>query len=314
MVQIEVRFGGDELAKVLHYYGYSSNEEKIICPFHADINPSMKLDYFSGTYHCFGCEETGNALNFVQLAEKVDDLEACKRFYKILKSNKVSKIKAKHTVARKSENKQKLIEASDYYYCLGSIDWENSEDDAVASPRKYMKERGFSPKTLARCKAKITYNKSYPIIFPMMDNGVFKGWVCRTTLQSIEKKRKYLYNEGFSRSTTLCGTYQSKTVMVVEGYMDMLKAKQFGIKNVVAILGWKITPNQIEKLKAKGVTHIISALDTDECGRKGTKYLSQFFKVTNFQYPEGTKDTGEMDRRSFKKAHQRTKLKIKNGG
>lgn len=78
-----------------------------------------------------------------------------------------------------------------------------------------------------------------------------------------------MYNEGFSRATTLCGTYtKGKVVVICEGYMDMLKFKQFGLKNVVAILGWKITAEQIAKLKKAGITHVISALDNDECGKK----------------------------------------------
>lgn len=316
MVLIEVKFGGNELAKVLHFYGFPPEEEKIVCPFHVDTEPSMKIDYTSGTFHCFGCQLTGNALNFVQLAEKTDDLEACKRFYKILKSKKVKGINVDKIASskKKKNTKQSLIEASDYYHCLKTIDWSDNKDEDIIIPRDYMKKRGFSYKTLTSCKAKLTYNKSYPIIFPMMDNGTFKGWVCRTTFKAIEKKRKYLYNDGFSRRTTLCGTYKSKTVMVVEGYMDMLKAKQFGIKNVVAILGWKITPNQIEKLKEAGVTHIISALDMDKCGRKGTLYLTKFFKVTDFQYPDGVKDMGDMDKHLFDVAYRQTKLKIKNGG
>ena len=146
----------------------------------------------------------------------------------------------------------------------------------------------------------------------MFDNDVFKGWVCRTTLKSIEKRRKYLYNEGFSRATTLCGTYtKGKPVVVCEGYMDMLKFKQFGLQNVVAILGWKITAEQIAKLKAYRITTVISALDADECGRKGTAYLKNFFKVVQFSYPKGTKDAGEMTQKQLEIAYSKTKAKIR---
>ena len=157
-------------------------------------------------------------------------------------------------------------------------------------------------------------DKSYPLVFPMFDNGEFKGWVCRTTLKTIEKRRKYLYNEGFSRATTLCGTYsKGKLVVICEGYMDMLKLKQFGLKNVVAILGWKITAEQIAKLKQMGITHVISALDNDECGKKGTSYLKNFFTVTQFQYPANVKDSGEMSQSQFNIAFNKTKAKLKGG-
>lgn len=40
---------------------------------------------------------------------------------------------------------------------------------------------------------------------------------------------------------------------MVEGFMDMLKAKQCGFQSVVAILGWKLAVPQMEKLKKKGI-------------------------------------------------------------
>ena len=99
--------------------------------------------------------------------------------------------------------------------------------------------------------------------------------------------------------------------MIVEGFMDYLKAKQFGIKFVGAILGWKITEEQIEKLKNRGVVHIISALDNDEKGKDGTKELKKHFKVTKFQYKKGYKDIGQMDKEVFDQCYQRTKEKVR---
>ena len=302
-------YDGDALAKVLHYYNYPSDEEKIVCPFHEDVFPSMQVNYSTGSCFCYGCQKTFDTLSFVKQLEHIDDdLVACIKLAKIMTSKQVSKIKAKQVNVKRSDNKQMLIEAEDYYYNLKTVNWQQEHSNEL----KYMLARGFKRKTLNMCKAKYTYNSSYPIIFPMFDNDVFKGWVCRTTLKSIEKRRKYLYNEGFSRATTLCGTYtKGKPVVMCEGYMDMLKFKQFGLQNVVAILGWKITAEQIAKLKAYRITTVISALDADECGRKGTAYLKNFFKVVQFSYPKGTKDAGEMTQKQFEIAYSKTKAKFR---
>ena len=302
-------YDGDALAKVLHYYNYPSDEEKIVCPFHEDVFPSMQVNYSTGSCFCYGCQKTFDTLSFVKQLEHIDDdLVACIKLAKIMTSKQVSKIKAKQVNVKRSDNKQMLIEAEDYYYNLKTVNWQQEHSNEL----KYMLARGFKRKTLNMCKAKYTYNSSYPIIFPMFDNDVFKGWVCRTTLKSIEKRRKYLYNEGFSRATTLCGTYtKGKPVVICEGYMDMLKFKQFGLQNVVAILGWKITAEQIAKLKAYRITTVISALDADECGRKGTAYLKNFFKVVQFSYPKGTKDAGEMTQKQFEIAYSKTKAKFR---
>ncbi|MCX7924116.1 MAG: CHC2 zinc finger domain-containing protein [Clostridia bacterium] len=307
MIQIELKVGGNELAKVLHFYGLlesNDNEFKIVCPFHEDINASMKINLNDGSFYCFGCAKSGDAMKFVALVNsEMDELKACIEYFKILKSKEVKQIQVQRKAKVKQDNKQALIEAEDYYVGLKTIDWNKEQ-----SPEKgYMLKRGFTANTLNKCKAKLTYNNAYPIVFPMKDLGRFRGWVCRTTNKKIEEKRKYLYNEGFSRRNTLVGDYDAKVVVLVEGYMDRLKFKQFGAKKVAAILGWKITEQQISKLKEQGVEYIVSALDNDTCGKKGTEYLKKFFKVIRFQYPSEVKDPGEMDQRSFDVANQKTK-------
>lgn len=314
MVKIDL-FGGDSLAKVLHYYNYPSDEEKIVCPFHDDIMPSMQVNYEAGTCFCYGCQKSYYPIDFVKKFEHItDDLQSCLKLSHIMNSDKVSHIKVQSHVKKRCDSKQMLIEAEDFYFNLKSVDWRSEHSDEL----EYMKKRGFSCKTLNMCHAKYTYNSAYPIVFPMYDNGTFKGWVCRTIHKSIERRRKYLYNEGFSRSTTLCGHYsKNKPVVVCEGYMDMLKFRQFGINNVVAILGWKATSEQISKLKSFGITTVISGLDSDECGRKGTAYLKNFFKVIEFQYPAGVKDAGEMTQEQFDVSFKKTKRlfsKNKNSG
>jgi DNA primase len=317
VIQIDKKSGHDTLAKVLHYYGLLEGEDefKIVCPFHSDVNASMQITLHENFFYCHGCAKSGDALQFVMYVNKdKDDLHACMEYFKILKSKSVKHI---HIEGRrfkaKADNKQALIEAEDFYYGLKSIDWRHTK----CPERDYMEARGFTPATLNKCNAKLTYNASYPIVFPMFDLGTFKGCVCRTTNKVVEQKRKYLYNEGFSRRSTLVGDYKSKVVVLVEGYMDRLKFIQFGAKNVGAILGWKVTEQQITKLKEQGVEYVISALDNDKCGNEGTKYLKKFFKVIRFQYPDGVKDPGEMDKATFDIANSKTKKiyreAIKNG-
>lgn len=313
---------GEELAKVLWYYNLipdvASLNQKIVCPFHEDVNPSMIVNFEDGSWFCFGCGLTGDAKKFVRLMEgkyhKLNDLQAYQKYIRILKSDKVSNIKLdlSSRVKNKPMERDLYNQAYDYYHGLKRVNWSNSDEPEVMVARDYMRSRGFGPKTLTKTKAKITYNHNYGLIFPMLDNGKFKGWVCRTMIKSVEEKRKYLYNEGFSRATTLVGDYGKKDyVFVVEGYMDRLKFIQYGEDNVVAILGWKMSAQQIQKLKDKGITKVVSALDNDECGRRGTEYLKKFFKVTRFRYLKGVKDPGEMTKSSFEKMYRKTMKELK---
>lgn len=311
---------GEELAKVLWYYnmidGTSTLSHKIVCPFHSDLRPSMQVDLDKGYYYCHGCGATGNALDFIKGMEpKLGDLQRLLKKYEILKSEKCSNINVNHSLAKIKFPKKLYNEAYDYYHGLKKVDWcVKSDETEIEEAKAYLIGRGFTPEALNICGAKITYNRSYGVIFPIMDNGKFRGWVCRTMIKRIEQERKYLYNDGFSRLTTVVGNYGSKKyVFIVEGYMDKLKFIQFGEQNVVAIFGWKITRNQVEKLKKSGVTDVISALDNDDCGKKGTEYLKEFFNVTRFKYLRGVKDPGEMTKEIFNKCHKKT-MSIYNGG
>lgn len=310
--------GGTELAKVLWYYGLlphtSRNEYKIVCPFHGDINPSMLINLNEGTFFCFGCYESGDALKFVFKAEEqLDDLSALKRYFEILKSEKCKHIKVRKRIQYQTKNdKQLYAEAYDYYHGLAKVDWRRTEDEDIQQCREYMRRRGFKPSTLQATQAKFSYNNTYKLIMPMIDNGKFKGWVSRTFDEKTAAYRKYLYNEGFSRATTLVGEYSDVEVLfVVEGYMDRLRFIQNGITNVVAILGWKMSDEQMSKIKKSKVSIVVSALDNDECGKRGSDYLASHFEhYVRFRYKRGIKDPGEMSDKQFRQMYKQTLLDV----
>jgi len=294
------------LEAVLKYYNLLRYESKykIVCPFHEDVNASLQIDLDKQFWFCFGCQIGGGSIEFVKYAEdSLNDMQVHMLHAKITKN---CELKGKSLVKQRSKaiesDADLYLAAQDYYFNLKSQDWEVDNDPDV----EYMIKRGFTRKVLTECGMKLAYNNNYPIVFPMYDEDKFRGWVRRTTNLEIEKDRKYLYNKGFSRRDTIVGDYHAKVVMIVEGYMDRLKAIQFGMKYVGAILGWKITEEQIQKLKDAGVEEIISGLDNDECGKKGTRVLRQHFKVTRFQFKKGIKDIGQMDQALFDKCKKKT--------
>lgn len=313
---------GNDLQKVMFYYGLEVDdpESRIICPFHDDNRPSMQINLDEGIFHCFACQVGGDAFEFVRLVHsEISGRSQLILYFMILNSKKVNKLKLNNVSAnvverkeRSEENKeQEQIMALDYYEGLRTDDW--GKVDSIY--KDYMIDRGFNTSILNYAKAKLTItDDNYPIVFPIYDNGEFKGYVCRTTNKKVERTRKYLYNKGFSRNSTLGGDYTKKVVVVTEGLFDALRLKQYGLDQVVAIFGWKITKNQIDKLRDQGVTTIISALDLDKPGKEGTDYLRNFFDVIEFQYPlyiEGTKelikDPGDLTEKQFKKAYSKTK-------
>lgn len=280
---------------------------KIVCPFHDDVNASMLIDVEQNKWFCFGCQRGGGSLELIQAAEP--DKTSIQHYQKLF--GIVARVEGNRSLKRDfkpiSEKEQRKLErlnlskAGDYYNNLNSVNWLVQTGPEI----EYMVGRGYTAKTLNKAGAKIAYNNDYPIIFPLRDSGQFVGWLCRTINPEVEKRRKYLYNRGFARQKCLIGRYDNAEVLIVEGYLDYLKAKQFGIKYVCATLGWKASIEQMEKLKRAGVRKIICGLDSDNCGRKGFKFLKQNFKsVVPLVYPVGIKDFGDMSEKGL--------IKIKN--
>lgn len=298
----------NELIKVVdHYNIIVDKNNKCICPFHGDINPSLKFNFKENFWWCFGCQKGGDAFELHKLLQNnkgnSNELDILGKYKKITKG-KLDKEVIKYVdgldSGKKTNNyyRDKLIQAKDYYYGLPKVNWSKIDNEELA----YMVYRGYTLSTMKLSGAKLTHREnSYSLIFPILDNGRFKGWVSRTFNPRLSKSRKYLYNTGFKKKYTLAGNYRNTNkVMLVEGYLDMLKARQLGFKKVAALLGWQISEKQVIKLKAEGVNTVISALDNDTCGIKGTELLKHYFDVKRFIYPDGMKDMGDMNIKTLK--------------
>lgn len=303
-MQNEKFLSRDAFIAVLKYYGIFEDQElyKIVCPFHGDLNPSMQINLNKSFFYCYGCGIHGSTFELVKAFEPtLNTFEVYRKVTEIVKCNTGPKniaASAEPSFKSKSSYREGIVLARDFYYNLPKTNWFKVDEDAFGI-KMYMNKRGFKTSTLNKAQAKATYNKLYPIVFPMFDNGVFRGYVMRTDDPNVEGERKYMYNKGFKRRITLPGDYKYHTVVLVEGFLDMLKAKQIGIKYVVAVLGWKLTGEQLEKLKKAGVKTIICALDNDDAGNKGYKYLKRVcsinkLKLHRLRYPKSMKDMGDV--------------------
>ena len=313
------RYDGQDLARVLAYYGLLETTEhsqfKIVCPFHDDVNPSMIIDLSEGSFYCFGCGLKGNAYDFVRLANpELTDLQCVIVLEKIQRTKQTSDVTLKRMKKKRTDTGRALEEAEDYYYGLRRTDWENPENEQQKQIVAYMESRGFQARDLVFADCRENYSIAYPFIFPILDNGRFCGWVGRTMDSRVAQIRKYLYNEGFYKRNTLCGVYHKNSVVYLcEGYMDYLSLRTRGkLNNVCAVLGWHISDMQVEKLKEKGVTTVVSALDNDKSGEKGTELLRKYFEVIRFPFPEGRKDPGEMTREEIRRAIRRVEREVKH--
>lgn len=73
------------VSQILDEYGIHREEYKdnfvIICPFHADSNPSLGIRIDNGAYNCWSCGAHGNFVNFVKEYENISEDEARKKIY-----------------------------------------------------------------------------------------------------------------------------------------------------------------------------------------------------------------------------------------
>ena len=304
MSSLEKLSPSEKFVIVLDYYGLFQPEElyKVVCPFHGDVNPSMQINIPQAYFYCFGCGVHGSTFDLVKLYNpEMSSLQIYELINKIIRKKgrgiiggrEVGYTKlTKHT---KANYKTGLRLAKDYYYNLPVTNWYKPTEEAFMAKR-YMLNRGYKTSTLINYEAKATYSNNYPIVFPLLENGIFRGYVMRTSDKTVEENRKYMYNSGFKRKNFLIGSYEKdEPVLVVEGYLDLLAAKQLGVQNVVAFLGWKASDRHIQKLKHRNIEHVYCGLDNDPAGRDGYNYIkNKFEEVVRIRYPKGIKDFGDL--------------------
>lgn len=303
-MQNEKSISHKQFISVLKHYGIYQDEPlyKILCPVHGDLNPSLQINVEKDFWYCYGCGAHGSSLELIKAFEpNLTTLQAMKKLSSFSKGKEgkgVIGVGIDRDSTKTKTYSEGLKISRDYYYNLPHTNWYKVPEE-VFHIKRYLLKRGFTTKTLKKFEAKATYNKLYPVVFPMYDNGLFRGYVMRTDDPFVEAERKYMYSKGFKRRITLPGDYRSDTVVLVEGFLDMLAGKQLGIKNIVCLLGWKMSGEQFKKLKKKHVKTFICALDNDEAGRKGYKYLSRITQSENIvvkriRYPKGIKDFGDL--------------------
>jgi DNA primase len=82
-------------------------------------------------------------------------------------------------------------------------------------------------------------------------------------------------------------------VFLVEGQIDVIKAKEKGFDNILGIGSASLSIHQLS-LITRYTSNIFLLLDSDEAGQKGRKRIidkfSKYANIQNFYLPNGYKD------------------------
>lgn len=281
-----------------------------VCPFHDDKNPSMSVSKEKQIYKCFSCGETGNVFTFVQKYENVSFLEAVKmvaeKIGRPLHISIKKEVKNTHKELYEIYNLSlKLyqnniqssvgIEAKEYLKKRQITEDIIKEFDIGLSikSRNLLTDlcikKGYSyedmQKTGLFIKNEYGYSDIYSnrIMFPLYDvsgqvvaysgriyNEVSNSKYINTKETEIFKKGELLYNYHRAKESAR----SLDTIIIMEGFMDVIRAYTIGVKNCVATMGTAVTKNQALLMK-RLAKNIILLFDGDEAGEKATEACSK---------------------------------------
>lgn len=116
-----------------------------------------------------------------------------------------------------------------------------------------------------------------------------------TSDNAIYTKAQNLY--GMNIAKDYC---QEKSLIIVEGYFDVITLHQHGIKNVVALMGTAITEEQVRLIK-RYTNKVLIILDADGAGQVATKRAIKLLEGFDIEYKclriDNAKDPDEFIRK-----------------
>lgn len=309
-----------------------------LCPFHDEKTPSFSVSVEKQICHCFGCKKGGNVFQFIEQIENVSFIEAVKILgenvdIKIDAQSDSPTVENDHTKMVEMHN---LL--NDYYhYVLKAIEEAEPaleylhkrgiDDDLIAKEKigfspnvshfalDFLKKRGYDESLayeaglLSRNEENFSYFDRFRnrIMFPIRNaRGDTVGFSARSFdgsepkyLNSPEtpifQKRNILYHIDVARKPIR----ETDEVILLEGFMDVLKLGEVGIHNAVATMGTALSREHIISLK-KLAQNITLMFDGDRAGieatlKSGKTLLSEGLNVFVVPIHKG-KDPDEMIR------------------
>ena len=269
------------------------------CPFHGEKTPSFSVSPSKQFYHCFGCQQSGNAIGFLMEYDHMEFVEAIETLAGSL-GLEVPYEKGSGPPRPAQKGLDPMYAAMEA--CAGYYQAELKKSQAVID---YLKNRGISgqtAKTFAIGYAPPGWNNlegdtkllletgmlvekdsgnhydrfRNRLMFPIRDRRgrtiAFGGRVI-----DPDDNPKYLNSPEsplFHKGEEIYGLYELRKavtnierIYVTEGYMDVVALAEHGVETAVATLGTAINNRQIESL-FRVCKNLVFCFDGDAAGRK----------------------------------------------
>jgi DNA primase len=285
----------------------SGREYKANCPFHSEKSPSFWVSPDKQFYHCFGCGAHGTVIGFLMQYEKMDFVDAVAdlaqraglelpreaqnpRDQGSVDLHEVTSKAARFFEQNLADNARAqtylqgrgIDDSTAKNFALGYAPdaWDalltrfgSQEDD-----RRRLFQVGLiiERDTKGGERAAGFYDRFRDrLMFPIRDS---RGRVIGFGGRVLDKgEPKYLNSPEtplFHKGRELYGLYEArqartdfKRLMVVEGYMDVVRLHQAGITYAVATLGTATTQEHLNKI-FRMTSELVFCFDGDNAGRK----------------------------------------------
>ncbi len=277
---------------------------KGLCPFHTEKTPSFTVSPAKQIFHCFGCNTGGDIFSFLTRYENLTFPEALT----VLAKRAGVELRTRTGTVRKTGEKETMVsihkdalalfehnvarsEQAQKYLKERGIDKDTQKLFSLGyAPQSwnamlnYLTKKGYKPDAIKKAGLISQGTKGYydtfrhRIIFPIYD---LKGDVVAFGGRSIDgTDPKYLNSPEtliFNKRKVLYGLYRAKNAiketgyaLFMEGYMDVITARVYGISNAVAPLGTALTQEH-GKLIKRFVEDVVLVFDSDQAGIKAAK-------------------------------------------
>lgn len=277
-----------------------------VCPFHDDHSPSMSVSKDKQIFTCWSCGATGNVFKFVQDYENISFMEAVKviankagipvslKNVSYVKQDQYQDIYDIYTISQKlyqNNINTSLGTKAKEYLKERDIGPEIIKEFGIGLA---LKEKGLLTNLLIKKKYPMQtilktglvnqnsqgyYDMYYNrIMFPLWNlNGQVVGFSGR--IYDTKDSSKYINSkesEIFKKGELLYNYHRAKDIarqqgyiIIMEGFMDVIRAYSVGIKNVIATMGTAVTKQQAILIK-RMAKEVILCFDGDAAGAKAT--------------------------------------------
>jgi DNA primase len=285
----------------------AGREYKACCPFHAEKSASFTVSPDKQFYHCFGCGAHGTVVGFLMQYEKLGFLDAVADLAQRAGLELPREAQASHepggvdlyqvmtNAARFFEQNLKDNPRAKDYVAKRGIDAPTAARFALGyapdswnalltrfggseEERRRLLQGGLIIEREARAGQSGTgfYDRFRDrLMFPIRDS---RGRVLAFGGRIIDQgEPKYLNSPEtplFHKGRELYGLYEAKQarndfkrLMIVEGYMDVVRLHQAGITYAVATLGTATTQEHLNKI-FRSTSEVVFCFDGDRAGRQ----------------------------------------------